>query len=232
MTDRTLLRTLPGLLPAVLARGRAAFMLTVAVLAATAAVAAPRGKPPPPVEGVINRIVDGDTLTLQPDGKPLIEVRLRDMDAPEICQPHGTEAKKALEEFALGKKAVLTGSGRDSYGRTVGVVTVDGQSVSKWMVAEGHAWSTRYRFDRGPLMKEERMAVALRRGLHATQGAVMPKDFRKTNGPCKRRRRAGRSPARQRSARPARTATSRAPSAVPSCRSATARRSRSSSSPR
>lgn len=147
--------------------------------------AQPRAKAPAAVEGVINRIVDGDTLVLQPEGKAPIDVRLRDMDAPEICQAHGPEAKKALEEFALGKKATLTPSGRDSFGRTVGFVTVDGQSVSKWMVAEGHAWSTRSRYDRGPLMKEERMAIALRRGLHATEGAVMPRDFRKVNGACK-----------------------------------------------
>ena len=154
-------------------------------IASAVAAAAPRANAPAPVEGVINRIIDGDSLTLQPEGQPPIEVRLRDMDAPEICQPHGPEAKKALEERALGKKATLAGSGRDAFGRTVGRVTVDGQSLSTWMVAEGHAWSTRSRYDRGPLMKEERMAVALRRGLHATQGAVLPKDFRKAHGRCK-----------------------------------------------
>lgn len=164
----------------------AACVAATGLLAVPAGASAqPRAKAPAPVEGVINRIVDGDTLTLQPEGKPPIDVRLRDMDAPEICQPHGPEAKKALEEFALGKKATLAPSGRDSYGRTVGLVTVDGQSVSKWMVAEGHAWSTRSRYDRGPLMKEERMAIALRRGLHATEGAVMPRDFRKVHGACK-----------------------------------------------
>ena len=149
-----------------------------------AATAAPKPAATP-VQGVINRIIDGDSLTLQPEGKAPIEVRLRDMDAPEICQPHGLEAKKALEQLALGKTARLTVSARDSYGRSVGLVTVDGQSLSRQMVAEGHAWSTRGRYDRGPLMKEERMAIALRRGIHATQGAVMPRDFRKTNGPCK-----------------------------------------------
>jgi len=173
---------LPAVVPS---PSRWAAVIVPCLLAAATAVAAPRASPPAPVEGVINRIVDGDTLTLQPEGKPPIDVRLRDMDAPEICQPHGPEAKKALEEFALGKKATLMPSGRDSYGRTVGLVTVDGQSVSKWMVAEGHAWSTRSRYDRGPLMKEERMAIALRRGLHATEGAVMPRDFRKLHGACK-----------------------------------------------
>lgn len=166
---------------------RVALSACLAALAAVAPLAIHAASKPAaaPIEGVINRIIDGDTLVLQPQGKPPIDVRLRDMDAPEICQPHGPEAKQALEQLALGKTAQLTVSARDQYGRSIGIVMVEGQSLSKLMVAEGHAWSTRGRYDRGPLMKEERMATALRRGLHATDGAVMPKDFRKTHGPCK-----------------------------------------------
>jgi len=137
------------------------------------------------VEGVINRVTDGDSLWLQPEGRAPIEVRLRDIDAPEICQDYGPEAKRELERFVLGKTAQLVSRGRDGFGRTVGEVTIDGQSVSKWMVGEGHAWSTRYRSDRGPLLKEERMATALRRGLHATGEPQKPWDFRKAKGSCK-----------------------------------------------
>jgi endonuclease YncB( thermonuclease family) len=151
---------------------------------ASAAQPAPRTRPGA-ITGVVNRVTDGDSLWLQPEGKAPIEVRLRDIDAPEICQAYGPDAKKALEQFALGKAAVLTPSGKDGHGRTVGGVTIDGQSVSKWMVAEGHAWSTRFKYDRGPLMKEERLAIALRRGLHATGEPKMPKEFRKQHGPCK-----------------------------------------------
>lgn len=151
-----------------------------AASASAASAASARG----PVQGVVSRVIDGDSLIVQPEGRAPIEVRLRDMDAPEICQPHGDDAKKALEQFVLGKAATLTPVGRDTHGRTIGTVVVDGQSVSKWMVAEGHAWSARGRYDRGPLMKEERMAIALKRGLHATSGAVLPRDFRKTHGPC------------------------------------------------
>jgi len=162
------------------ALGCAAVLAAAPARPASAASAANAG-----IEGVISRITDGDSLWLQPTGKAPIEVRLRDIDAPEICQPYGPDAKRALEQMALGKNAVLVTSAHDQFGRTIGRITIDGQSLSKLMVAEGHAWSTRSRFDRGPLMKEERMAIALRRGLHATEGAVMPKDFRKTHGPCK-----------------------------------------------
>jgi endonuclease YncB( thermonuclease family) len=54
------------------------------------------------------------------------------------------------------------------------------------MVAEGHAWSTRGRWDRGPLVKEERMAQALKRGMHGgAKDLTPPAQFRKLRGPCK-----------------------------------------------
>ena len=140
-----------------------------------------------PVQGVITRIVDGDSLWLQPTEGAAIEVRLRDIDAPEICQDWGPEARQALEEYALGKPATLRVAARDSYGRSVGLVTVDGTSLGQRMVAEGHAFSVRTRWDRGPLVKEERIAQALRRGMHASgKTLVRPKEFRKLNGPCRK----------------------------------------------
>lgn len=145
------------------------------------------GKAPTPagtVQGVVTHVTDGDSLWVTPSGQPGIEVRLRDIDAPEICQAWGEEARRALEERVLGRTVVLRITGRDTYGRTLGHVQADGVDVGRSMVAEGHAWSTRTRWDRGPLVKEERMADALRRGLHGQPGAMMPRDFRRGHGPC------------------------------------------------
>ncbi|MBL8342412.1 MAG: thermonuclease family protein [Rubrivivax sp.] len=173
------------------ALGAALFAAASALAQQPAAATAPASAKPAQrapqgaIEGVINRVTDGDSLWLQPAGRAPIEVRLRDIDAPEICQDYGPDAKKALEQFALGKTARLISHGKDAHGRTIGTVTIDGQSVSKWMVGEGHAWSTRFRSDRGPLLKEERMATALRRGIHATSEPKKPWDFRKQHGPCK-----------------------------------------------
>lgn len=135
-------------------------------------------------EGVVSKVVDGDTLWFTPPGKAPLVVRLRDIDAPEICQPWGEQAKRALVELALDKPATLRSVARDAHGRTLGSVAVDGVDVGPLMVAEGHAWSARTRYDRGPLVKHERMAKALGRGLHAGGGALMPSDFRKAHGAC------------------------------------------------
>ncbi len=136
------------------------------------------------VQGVVSKVTDGDSLWLTPAGKPPIEVRLRDIDAPESCQPWGNDARTALAELALNKVATLQTSGRDTYGRTVGVLMIDDLNVAKFLVENGHAWSTRSRWDQGPLVKEEKMARALSRGLHGTPGAVKPVDFRRAHGPC------------------------------------------------
>ena len=73
---------------------------------------------------------------------------------------------------------------KDTYGRTLAVLTVDEMNINQRMVAEGHAWSARTKWNQGPLVSQERMAQALKRGLHATPGAVMPSEFRKQKGPC------------------------------------------------
>jgi micrococcal nuclease len=76
--------------------------------------------------------------------------------------------------------------GRDGYGRTLARVLLDGQSVSAWLVAQGHAYSHRNRWDQGPLVTQEEAARALRRGVHGQGGAMRPKDFRRSHGPCVR----------------------------------------------
>ena len=72
----------------------------------------------------------------------------------------------------------------DDYGRKVGKVFDGGRDIGDRMVRDGHAWSTRYKYDRGPYIAEERMAKSLKRGLHAEGGAMLPREFRQRNGPC------------------------------------------------
>lgn len=150
-----------------------------------AAVAAPRSAA---IHGITTRVVDGDSLWFSPikrgQRRAPIEVRLARIDAPEICQPHGRESQRALVDLALNKPGRLQGVARDRYGRLVAHLSVDGADVATRMVEEGQAWSARQRNDYGPLVKQERMARALARGLHAHQGAVQPSRFRQDRGSC------------------------------------------------
>lgn len=146
----------------------------------------------PTIEGTVTHVTDGDSLWLAPlpPGAP-VQLRLLDIDAPEICQAWGRQARQALQEMVLHKRVSVRTSGHDSYGRMLGTVYVDTLNVNKALVQEGHAWSLRYRYDRGPYVADERMAKALSRGLNREAGAVMPKEFRRTHGPCQ----AGETPA-------------------------------------
>jgi endonuclease YncB( thermonuclease family) len=149
--------------------------------------AKPAPKPQQPVEltGTVSRIVDGDTLwlTSAADAEPVV-IRIEGVDAPESCQAGGADATQALTKLALNRTVTVKVVAHDDYGRTVGKVYDGVTDVGDRMVRDGHAWSTRYKYDRGPYVAEERMAIALKRGVHAEAGAVMPRDFRQRNGPC------------------------------------------------
>ena len=133
----------------------------------------------------MTRVTDGDSLWLKPEPPgPPVELRLEGIDAPEICQAWGVEAKQALSDLVLNKSVSVKTVGRDTHGRTLGKLSLDGLNVNKALVQEGHAWSTRYKYDRGPYVADERMARALSRGFNRDGGAVMPRDFRRLNGPC------------------------------------------------
>jgi endonuclease YncB( thermonuclease family) len=148
------------------------------------ATAAPRAQQPAPLQGVVTHVSDGDTVRFTPAGQVAIVVRLANIDAPEICQAWGPEARRALSDLALNKPATLRPKGRDNYGRTVGVLVVGDVDVAQSLVEGGHAWSLRGRNDTGPLVKQERMAKALNRGMHERGAAVRPADFRRVQGPC------------------------------------------------
>jgi micrococcal nuclease len=150
---------------------------TIALALTQAAFAAP-------IDGTVTRVVDGDTLLLESAGGAPLTVRVHGIDAPEICQAHGPQAKQALEEMVLNQPVRVLGSGRDDRGRTLAKLMMGSLDVGDRLVRDGHAWSYRYRNDRGPYLAGERMAHALRRGLHVDPAAIQPRDFRKRHGAC------------------------------------------------
>lgn len=160
-------------------------VLTAWALGASAATKKAPSPRPALVAGTVSRVIDGDTLWLKVDGSdaPLV-VRIEGIDAPESCQPGGAQATAALTELALGRAVSLKVATTDEYGRSVGKVFDGGKDIGDRMVRDGQAWSSRYKFDRGPYVAEERMAIALQRGLHAAGGAIQPREFRQRHGPC------------------------------------------------
>lgn len=182
----------------------AASLLVSIVFGASAL--APARAAPPAQTGVVTRVVDGDSVWVTPAGAKPIAVRLAGIDAPELCQPWGPEARDALRDRVLGREVTLEPRGHDGYGRLLATLRLDGSVVNAQQVEDGNAWSQRYKWDLGPYVKEERVAQALGRGLFAQGGAVRPRDFRQRHGPCE-----GPAPPRAATASPAQASPAPAP---------------------
>ncbi|MEO8297726.1 MAG: thermonuclease family protein [Burkholderiales bacterium] len=137
------------------------------------------------LDAIVIRVSDGDTLWLRTaPGKRPLRVRLQGIDAPELCQPGGTEARAALEALALGRRVQLRSGPPDRYGRPLVHLQRAGTDLASEMVRQGWAWSDNYRGRPGPYAATERAARAAQRGLFATPAAQAPWQFRQQHGPC------------------------------------------------
>ena len=134
--------------------------------------------------GEVVHVGDGDSLRLRMPGGDTLEIRLAQIDAPELRQPYGHEAREALSARALGRRVTIEEVDRDSYGRVVAEVFVDGSHVNASLVRDGHAWANT-RWARGPEVGAlEREARAAERGLWALPAADRqpPWDWRRQHG--------------------------------------------------
>ena len=84
-------------------------------------------------EGIVNYIVDGDTLDINDN-----RIRLSLVNTPERGQEGYMEAKKLVQNLCLNKKGEVDiddGQRRgDRYGREIGIVYCDGINVNKALV--------------------------------------------------------------------------------------------------
>lgn len=83
-------------------------------------------------EGIVTNVHDGDTLTvaLCGDMSVPVGVRLYGIDAPELRQTYGIEARDALRAMLpVGHAVQVVALGTDRYGRVVGLVMDKGHNV-------------------------------------------------------------------------------------------------------
>ena len=84
-------------------------------------------------EGIVNYVVDGDTLDINDN-----RIRLSLVNTPERGQEGYMEAKKLVQNLCLNKKGEVDiddGQRRgDRYGREVGIVYCDGININKALV--------------------------------------------------------------------------------------------------
>ena len=177
---------------AALPRMLVAGAVALCALPALAQVPAPGGDGQPGADtwpAVVTYVVDGDSVWVRSvDRGARVKLRLLGIDAPEVCQPLGPQARDALRRLALNQPVQVTVRARDRYGRALATVhrTQDGLDLSQAMAAGGWAWVDRYRGWHKPYQEDEDAARAAGRGLFAQAGAESPADFRRRHGPCQR----------------------------------------------
>ena len=127
--------------------------------------------------GVVVSILDGDTVDVLVDRKP-VRVRLAEIDAPEKAQAFGTKSRQALAAAVFQQFVTVKTTSLDRYGRTIGTILVDGHSVNRMMVTQGMAWAYRqYLMDRS-MLDVEAAARSGRLGLWVDANPVPPWEWR------------------------------------------------------
>ena len=135
--------------------------------------------------GNVTYVSDGDTLWVQSDkGGPPLKLRIDGIDAPEICQAGGVASRDSLVQQALHQRVQVMVKRKDTYGRGLAHIKLNGNDLGAQMVRSGHAWSYRWHRSAGPYAAEEAVARQERLGLFSIARPEIPRDFRKRHGSC------------------------------------------------
>ena len=138
------------------------------------------------------RVTDGDTITVTQNGFKTT-IRLVGIDTPEKSrkkhdsgQPFSQQSTKFLAGMVLNKDVDIVSYGNDRYGRTLGVVYIDGKNVNFEMVKAGLAEVYRGKpasgFENDPYQKAEDAARSAGIGMWSLGDKyVSPRECRRMN---------------------------------------------------
>ena len=130
------------------------------------------------LKGKVISIADGDTFTLLVENRQ-IKIRLHGIDCPEKGQDFYQAAKQFLSDKIFNKNVLVMSKGKDRYGRTVGLVLVDGINVNEELLKAGLAWHYK-RYDRNPSWEElEHQARIKKKGIWSQPNPGTPSEWRK-----------------------------------------------------
>lgn len=129
----------------------------------------------------VSRVIDGDTVELL-DGR---RVRLQGVDAPELRQEYGSQAKRTLEILILDRTVSLVDEKPSAFGRVQGRLQWRDIDVGEAMLDRGYAW-TDTRYVSGTLRQryqaKQDQARLRRNGLWSAASYVAPWEWRRVRG--------------------------------------------------
>lgn len=114
----------------------------------------------------------------------LHRIRIQGIDAPEMDQPMGVDAKRYMRRRLLGKDVSIEVSKRDINGREVGLVFCDGKDAGLAELHDGLAWYDKpfekelREDDRARYAAAEASARAAQRGVWKQRKPQAPWEFR------------------------------------------------------
>ena len=138
------------------------------------------------LSGRVVGVHDGDTITVLDANRTQHKIRLAGIDAPELKQAFGSRSKQNISKWVYNRQVIVDWNKRDRYGRTVGIVLVDGHDVNLEQIRAGLAWWYRQYAkeqtpdDRQLYERAENEARAAKRGLWADANPVPPWEWRET----------------------------------------------------
>lgn len=128
--------------------------------------------------GPVLAIHDGDSLTVLVAGQR-VAVNLDGIDAPELGQAFGEDARRSLTELCADKEATIVERTKDADGRISAKVTCSGVDANAAQVQRGMAWvSEGYQPLGSPLYELETNARLREIGLWKSADPVPPWKWR------------------------------------------------------
>jgi endonuclease YncB( thermonuclease family) len=103
-------------------------------------ITAPMQLPETVITAHVVGITDGDTIRALTKDNQLLQVRLKNIDAPEKSQAFGQASKQNLSRYIFGHQVELHIFGRDRYGRFLAVIMLDDVDINLQQVKDGYAW--------------------------------------------------------------------------------------------
>lgn len=128
--------------------------------------------------GTVVGVHDGDSLTLLVAGNTQFKIRLEAIDAPELGQEFGNNAKQGLGDMVHGRDVRVEITGRDKYKRYLGFVLFDGSNVNHQMIVRGLAWHFVEYSDSEEFTASEEAARGAKSGLWSAFNPMAPWDYR------------------------------------------------------
>jgi micrococcal nuclease len=133
------------------------------------------------INGEVIRVQDGDTLTVKTKRDRLYKVRLANIDAPEISQPFGKQARRRVKEWVLKKTIRVDYTFKDKYGRLIGeLILPEGKLLNEEMLRDGLAWHYRVKHPQSTFLEKlEYKAWQKKLGLWVQEKPIPPWEFRR-----------------------------------------------------